>query len=444
MPQWSQENILQIAPDPASAKAGKDLATARKWASFNAGPTTIWGLCQGSGSKPYQTIVDLIEPAFKCSCPSRKFPCKHGLGLLLMYAADHTAFAAADPPDWVNEWTSSRAQRAAKKAEAASTPPEPIDEVAQAKRREKRMSRILDGLASLRVWVDDVVRQGVATVPSRGYAFFDEPARRLIDAQAPGAARMVRDLSATAASGANWHWRFLRQLSSLHLLLRAAENLQTLPAETRDDVMGAIGIPVPQEEVLTQPGISDTWQVVAQEVELEEKLRVQRTWLFGINTRRCALLLHFAHGAGTLDAGFPLGSEFTGDVCGFPGNGVRAAVKNRQPGMTIKVMNGYDGLDAACDAYSLLMSRQPWLGSVVLPVRGVIPMRDSEGWVLLDTTGQRLTAAMSPEIAWRMIAVSGGHPVDCAIRMDGQTIVPVTVLSEGRFISLTASHIGEV
>lgn len=30
------------------------------------------GLCRGSGYKPYQTVVDLGEPAFECSTPARR------------------------------------------------------------------------------------------------------------------------------------------------------------------------------------------------------------------------------------------------------------------------------------------------------------------------------------------------------------------------------------
>nr|WP_279163542.1 SWIM zinc finger family protein [Rhodococcus erythropolis] len=31
-------------------------------------------------------MVDLRGPAYKCSCPSRKFPCKHALGLLVEWS----------------------------------------------------------------------------------------------------------------------------------------------------------------------------------------------------------------------------------------------------------------------------------------------------------------------------------------------------------------------
>ena len=60
----------------------------------------LWGLCQGSGSKPYQTAIDLTEPAFKCSCPSRKFPCKHALGLMLLFAQDAGRLSEPAPPEW--------------------------------------------------------------------------------------------------------------------------------------------------------------------------------------------------------------------------------------------------------------------------------------------------------------------------------------------------------
>ena len=77
----TEEQILQLAPDDSSVKAGKGLATLSKWVLRECSGRAVWGHCQGSGKNPYQTVIDLNDIAFKCSCPSRKFPCKHGLGL---------------------------------------------------------------------------------------------------------------------------------------------------------------------------------------------------------------------------------------------------------------------------------------------------------------------------------------------------------------------------
>jgi hypothetical protein len=436
---WNRDRVLQLAPDGASAKAGQELASPRKWSGVAGDGHAIWGLCQGSGKNPYQTIIDLGEPAFKCSCPSRKFPCKHGLGLLLQFAAASESFARSERPAWVVEWMQTRSERAKKKAEAAEQPPKPVDAEAQAARRAKRLDRVAAGLSSLRMWIDDIVRDGIAAVQPRGYAFFDEPTRRLIDAQAPGAARMIAELGATVSAGGDWHAPFLRQLSSLHLLVEAHAKIDQLPPETRDDVLAALGIAVPQEEVLTTAPTRDTWQVIAVEVEVEDRLRVQKTWLFGVTTRSIALILHFAHGTAAFDASFAVGSQFEAEVCRFPGAGVRAAVKSRGAAQPIESLAGFDTLDSACDAYSQMLARQPWLGPIAMPLRSMVPARSNNAWRLIDATGHSLPATMPPWIAWQAAAISGGHPIDIVATFDGQTLRPLTLFAEREVIQLATT-----
>ena len=55
---WDVEQVVRLAPDPASAKAGQGLARAAKWSGIGATDRAVWGLCQGSGKQPYQTTVD--------------------------------------------------------------------------------------------------------------------------------------------------------------------------------------------------------------------------------------------------------------------------------------------------------------------------------------------------------------------------------------------------
>src|SRR6267154_1101372 len=109
--QWTTEQILALAPDPASAKAGRELTVPRKWLSLGHDDLAAWGECQGSGAKPYQAQIELAEPAFRCTCPSRKFPCKHTLGLFLIFAGENAAMKKTTPPPWVADWLKSRTQR---------------------------------------------------------------------------------------------------------------------------------------------------------------------------------------------------------------------------------------------------------------------------------------------------------------------------------------------
>ena len=117
------DQILALAPDAGSAKAGQSLANRRKWLALGRSDRAAWGECQGSAREPYRTQIDLAEPAFRCSCPSRKFPCKHGLGLFLLLASDPAAFDRGAPPAWVAEWLSRRDQSAAQREIAPAPAP---------------------------------------------------------------------------------------------------------------------------------------------------------------------------------------------------------------------------------------------------------------------------------------------------------------------------------
>ena len=346
---------------------------------------------------------------------------------------------AAAKPDWVEQWLASRIEREHQKQAKAQERAKPPDPEAQAKRQASRLDRVLEGTSALNVWVHDLIRGGLATVPTRGYAFFDEPARRMVDAQAPGAARLIRDLGSIAMSGAGWQTLFLHRLAQLHLMLRATDRMKELSPETVSDLMAALGIPLDQHEVLAQPGQSDRWQVVAQEIEVEEKLRVQKSWLFGPAQHRVALVLHSAHGTAALDASLQPGTSFDGECCFFPGNQSRAAVKARSQPVPLDRLWGFDTLDGACQAYATMLAAQPWEGEVIFPLRAVVPTCVEQRWYLVDNSGEALEAAFGGSSALLAAAISGGRPIDMAAGWDGRRLRPIAALSAGQYVQLHQS-----
>jgi hypothetical protein len=434
---WTQDRVVQLAPDAASLKAGQGLASAKKWVSLGRDELFAWGECQGSGAKPYQVQFDLTEAGSKCSCPSRKFPCKHALGLMLMLTASADVIGRQEMPAWVAEWVAGRAERAKKKQEKAEAPPKPVDEAAQANRLEKRMARIGAGLAALKIWVQDLVKAGIATAPSRGFGFFDETARRLIDAQAPGVAGRVQRLGQIAASGAGWQGPFMSVLAGVYLLIRAFEGIEALPESVRDDVLANIGIPLRPEDVAALAPTHDTWQVLAQEVELEDRLRVLRTWLFGRESRRPALVLAFAHGNAALDTSLAAGTCFEGDLCFYPGNGVRAALRSRGELKPMGAFRGLVNLDELCDVAAEHFAKEPWLAEVAAPLHGVTPSRSGEQWMVLDGRQRAVPARFSEQAGWLALAMAGGKPVDLMAGYDGRVLRPLAMIAGGEYVSLT-------
>src|SRR6202046_2553040 len=122
---WSADSVLDLAPDESSRRSGAGLGRPAPWHGAGVAGDVLWGLCAGSGKNPYQVVVDLGGPADKCSCPSRKFPCKHALGLLLNWANGSVPEQSA-PADFAQAWLDDRRARA-EKAEKAFARTVPAD-----------------------------------------------------------------------------------------------------------------------------------------------------------------------------------------------------------------------------------------------------------------------------------------------------------------------------
>ena len=90
------DTVTALAPDQASLKAASKLMKANKWPLRQLDETAdlVWGECQGSGANPYRVVFDRGDQGYKCTCPSRKFPCKHALALMWMYAETSGDFTA--------------------------------------------------------------------------------------------------------------------------------------------------------------------------------------------------------------------------------------------------------------------------------------------------------------------------------------------------------------
>jgi hypothetical protein len=223
---WTPAQVEALAPDASSLKAGRQMAEARKWSGLGRTERSLWGLAQGSGKLPYQAQVDLNEPAFRCTCPSRKFPCKHGLGLFLLAVQQPEILAEGEPPGWVTDWLAGRDQRATQKQERVAKPPDPE---AQAKRTAQRQNRVEEGVAFLRHWLGDLMRQGWSSLGAHPESYWQTASARLIDTQAPGLARMVAQIPKILARPP-WQQRLMQHLGRMHLLLSAYDRSDLSPA----------------------------------------------------------------------------------------------------------------------------------------------------------------------------------------------------------------------
>lgn len=126
----------------------------------------------------------------------------------------------------------------------------PVDEAAQAKRQEKRHQKVLGGISDLEVWMKDLVRNGFLNVPERAYTLFDNMARRMVDAQAPGLAGRLRAMEAIDFDSESWKSDLTESMGRLYLLMQSYRNMDGLPEEWKDEIRTQIGYPQSKDNVL--------------------------------------------------------------------------------------------------------------------------------------------------------------------------------------------------
>ncbi|MFM9369418.1 SWIM zinc finger family protein [Streptomyces sp. Da 82-17] len=442
---WTADQVLALAPDAASRKAGSKLGAAGPWSETGSSTEgAVWGLCKGSGSKPYRTVVDTKGPAYQCSCPSRKFPCKHALGLLLLWAGPDGADGTVPegrPPEWAEEWLSRRRERAAESEDQAggtTAEAKGVDAEAARRRAERRAERATAGATELEQRLTDLLRGGLAGAEQAGYGMWEETARRMVDAQVPGLASRVQELGAIPGSGAGWPVRLLEECALLHLLDQAWLRREELPAPLAATVRTRLGLPTSAEG----PPVRDRWLVLAQYDSAEAKLTTRRIWLYGAESGRTALLLSFGAAGRAPELSLPVGLALDAELTSYPGAGqLRAALGERftPPEPTPLRPQGTGVADAAA-AYGIALRDDPWLDSWPVTLRQVVPVRDEaggdEGWQLADETGQLAVPlsdkAVSRPGLWKLVAISGGAPVTVFGECGHGGFTPLTAWPAGR------------
>ncbi|MGW2655479.1 SWIM zinc finger family protein [Streptomyces sp. NPDC001478] len=420
---WTVDQVLALAPDDASRRAGNALGAPGPWSDTGEDAAgAVWGLCRGSGRTPYRTVVDTAGPAYQCGCPSRKFPCKHALGLLLLRASGDWRPGAEVPPDWAGAWLTARRARAGEGPGAAdgagvkeggAKGVGPADPEAARRRAERRAERIDGGARELERRLSDLLRGGLAASEQSGHGLWEETAARMVDAQAPGLAGRARELAAVASSGPGWPVRMLEECALLHLLDTAWLGVDTLPAPLAATVRTRVGLPSAAEG----PAVRDRWLVLAQYDTPEGKIMARRIWLYGRESGRTALLLSFGAPGRPPATALPVGLALDAELTPFPGAGrLRAELGTRfgapEPGGPPP-----PGVDVAggIAAYGTALAGDPWLESWPVTLRGVIPIPTAEGWQLADAHGDTALPVAAPALSrpalWKLVALSGGGPL---------------------------------
>ncbi len=431
---FTEDQILALAPDEASKKSGKDLANPSKWVSKGANEQVLWGEAQGSGSKPYQTQIDLQQIAFKCSCPSRKFPCKHGLGLMLFYSRQQKDFTSRDAPLWVTDWLSKRTEKEDKKV---SREEKPVDEAAQAKRQQARQQKISDGIAELRLWLKDIIRNGILNIPDKGFGYFENMAKRMVDAQAPGLANMIRGAGDCNFYSEGWQSAFMDQLAAIYLVIEGYTNKAHLNEPAQQDIKTWIGFTQSQEELKVQAGITDTWLVLSKQSIEVDTITTERNWLYGTQSNKYALVLQFIVSGQGGQLTFTPGMFVQAELAFYPSIApLRAIVKTQTATNSVAHFTVFQNWQQVTETETQLCAEMPVRNERPFIIQQLIPVQFNNQWWLQDEDKKMMQLKNEHKSIWKLLALSGGEAMNMAVIGKEDKYEPVGVWYKNEYKTL--------
>lgn len=196
----SEKEILSLAPNAAAVGNARKISAGggfiRRMRS--ADDSFYMGECKGSGKSNYIVSGDYIDedkPVYRCSCPSRQFPCKHSLALMFEIAAGKEFEPGEIPQDILDKRErkeAKEAKREQKKEQLANMSEEEKAAAASKSARaskaakSKKIRKQLEGLEWMKKMTDQLLLSGLASMGSVSLKSYKDLSRQLGDYYLPG------------------------------------------------------------------------------------------------------------------------------------------------------------------------------------------------------------------------------------------------------------------
>lgn len=443
---FTPAQIETIAPTPKAFKAGSKLSAPAKWNEFGHSQRAMWGIIKGSGKKPYFTEIDLQDIAYKCSCPSRQFPCKHSLALMLLFTELNDKEQSQEP-DWVIEWVDKRRKKAEPKEAKIRTPEdEKKSEKAKEKRQQDRSKLVDVGVQELNLWLSDLIRAGLLELPNKPPEYYETIAARMVDAKAPGLAGLIKSLGQVNFSSTDeWLDEATSIIGKINLLIQSWKNINNLPEDWQISIKNLIGWNQLAKELSADKQattIKDHWIVLGQEKQdLPDNLVVLRTWLQGIKSDKSALILNFGTQFAPLKNTMIVGSIINAEIAFFPGHThQRGIVKNNVEFVNdlSKQPSFHNNFISLIDEKRKKELENPWLDNEVFLVENIRLIKQGQNWFLLDTDDHLIPTIdeFNDLSNMKWILQTGNKPVNISVVIKENKALPLGFFSQNNYQAL--------
>jgi len=188
-----KEKILALAPNSSAVANAKKICSSGSFVKLahSSDDTFYMGECKGSGKSNYIVSADFVDeenPVMRCTCPSRQFPCKHGLALLFEIADGKTFEECEIPEDILTKREKKEKTKAKKEKESAEgtvkekKAPSKVSKAA----RTKKINKQIEGLDLIKNISTQLLKLGLSTIGTVSLKEYKDVVKQLGDYYLPG------------------------------------------------------------------------------------------------------------------------------------------------------------------------------------------------------------------------------------------------------------------
>jgi len=443
----TEKQIESLSVNPAAFKSGQKLSSASLWETFGKTERAVWGKIKGSGKNPYLTQIDLEDIAYKCSCPSRQFPCKHALALLLLISKEGKSIKNNDTePEWVKEWLEKRRKKSEPKEEIELSEEETEKREQQKEKRfEDRVKLVDSGVKELEKWLHDIVKVGLLELPNKPPEDYKKLAARMVDAQCVGLAAWIRSLGNIDFSVPDvWQKESMHIIGKIHLLTQAWNNLTSFDNDMQMTVRNLIGWSQSSKDLMSDKdakAIKDQWLILGEETEDLEDLSVQRFWLFGCHSGKAALILNFATQYSSFENKLIPGTIIEAELAFFKGSHYQRAIVRFQKRILEKIEKYPEmpeTFEKFLEIHTTDLCLNPWLNNQAYLIKDVRITKFNDNWYLSDNENKLILILknLNEDRMMKWLLFSGNEKADAAFVLKGKNIMPLGLFIHNQYILL--------
>jgi hypothetical protein len=298
--------------------------------------------------------------------------------------------------------------------------------------QDKRLETMLLGAADLQRWILDALREGWGNLQSQPNEAWDNMAARLTDCKLGALSRRLR-LLRDRRRDADWLQVFEQEMADLYLICSAFAQYQQLPEALQEELLNQGGRTIRQADLLQQMTEKDTWLVLGKKFGTEEDLRWRRTWLWGSDSQKPALLLDFAFRDEPFKQDWMVGAAFDGSVAYYPGaSPIRAALGefmlSEEP---MAMPQSQADFTEMADAYAHALRQNPFLGIYPVLLNKVRAVARDGSVFLLDEKNQYLPIKSHPLRPWKVLAATAVQSQLCFAEWDGVELEVLCLIGAG-------------